>query len=256
MNKVRIGRLSRSRGCLNELNPKNGGKRTSFAERRIDKPMPLVFHRPSMRTLTLFVLALSPLLGCAELRAGEGPLRRQMEATGPFDKGAHEFQNVAGAFFFFDTTQNNRPAVDYAVDSARIGWMTYSPSGPGLLRGNFELLGEVFAGGIFDGPGDVLAGLSLLFRYNFVQPNAFIVPYVQCGGGGVYTNISEQESNGLISLPVEFNLQATIGSRFMINSRWSILAECTYRHISNATIKLPNYGIDSLGGSLGFGFSF
>ncbi|MDQ2659694.1 MAG: acyloxyacyl hydrolase [Verrucomicrobiota bacterium] len=209
-----------------------------------------------MRLKSLIVLAVTTLLGCAGLRAGEGPLRRQMENGGPFDKGAHEFQNVAGAFFFFDTTQNNRPAVGYAVESARLGWMTYSPSGPGLLRGNFELLGEAFAGGIFDGPGDVLAGLSLLFRYNFVQPNALIVPYVQFGGGGVYTNISERESNGLISLPVEFNLQASIGSRFMISSRWSVVAECTYRHISNATIQSPNYGIDTLGGSLGFGVSF
>ena len=42
----------------------------------------------------------------------------------------------------------------------------------------------------------------------------------------------------------------------MVNSRWSILIEGTYRHISNATIKLPNYGIDAVGGSLGFGFLF
>ena len=196
------------------------------------------------------------LVGSASLRAGEGPLRRQMESDAAFEKGAHEFQELAGVFFFFDTTRNNRPAVDYAIDSVRLGWMTYSPCGPGLLRGNFELLGEVFAGGIFDGPGNVLAGGTFLFRYNFVQPRAAIVPYAQVGGGGVYTDISESESRGLVSAPVEFNLQATIGTRFMVNSRWSILAEGTYRHISNATLKLPNYGVDSIGGSLGLGFSF
>jgi len=60
----------------------------------------------------------------------------------------------------------------------------------------------------------------------------------------------------LISLPVEFNLQAGIGSRFMVNDRWSIVLEGVYRHISNAEINKPNFGIDSVGGNVGFGFSF
>jgi hypothetical protein len=34
------------------------------------------------------------------------------------------------------------------------------------------------------------------------------------------------------------------------------LLEAGYRHISNASIKLPNRGIDSVGGTLGFGFFF
>lgn len=209
-----------------------------------------------MQTRALAIFAAIFLLGTLSSRAG-GEMRSQiMSSDQAFEKGAHEFQDLAGAFFFFDTTTNTRPSVDYAINSARLGWMTYSPCGPGILRGNFELLGEVFAGGIFTGPGDVLAGATLLFRYNFVQPNAVVVPYLQFGGGGVYTNISERESQGLISLPVEFNLQATVGTRFMLNQRWSILAEGTYRHISNATIKLPNYGIDTVGGSVGLGFSF
>ncbi|MGI9088296.1 MAG: acyloxyacyl hydrolase [Chthoniobacterales bacterium] len=222
---------------------------------RIDKAPTVASHRRGVKIKAIAGCLAATLTTCAGLQAGEGPYRRQMD-TDPFAKGAHEFQDVAGAFFFFDTTQNNRPAVDYAVDSLRLGWMTYSPRGPGILRGNFELLGEVFAGGIFDGPGNFLGGLSLLFRYNFVQPDAVVVPYLQVGGGGVYTDISNSESRGLVSLPVEFNLQASIGTRFMLNSRWSIVAEGTYRHLSNATIKLPNYGIDTGGGSLGVGFSF
>ena len=54
-----------------------------------------------------------------------------------------------------------------------------------------------------------LAGARLIFRYNFVQPQARIIPYLQIGAGGVYTDIGEKESRGLISLPVEFNLQAS-----------------------------------------------
>jgi lipid A 3-O-deacylase len=182
--------------------------------------------------------------------------RAPTPAANRFAFGAKEVENMMGAFFFFDTTQNQRPSIDFALDSLRLGIMLNDPWAIGPLSGNFEVLGEVFAGGIFTGPGDVLAGATLVFRYNFVQPQARLVPYMQIGAGGVYTNIPEDESRGLISLPVEFNLQAGVGTRFLVNDHWSINVEGVYRHISNAEIKKPNYGIDAVGGNLGFGFSF
>ncbi len=42
----------------------------------------------------------------------------------------------------------------------------------------------------------------------------------------------------------------------MLNDRWSLVLEAGYRHISTAEIKKPNYGIDSIGGNVGFGFFF
>ena len=182
------------------------------------------------------------------------PTRQLPEAN--FAAGAKEFQSVLGYFAFFDTTQNNRPSIDYSLATLRLGIMLNDPWSLGLFSGNFELLGEIFAGPVVEGPGDVLAGASLVFRYNFVQPQAKIIPYAQIVGGGVYTDIPENESRGLISLPVEFNLQAALGSRFMLNDHWSLVVEAAYRHISNAEIKKPNYGIDSVGGNVGFGFSF
>jgi len=83
-----------------------------------------------------------------------------------------------------------------------------------------------------------------------------VIPYMQIGAGGVYTDISERDSQGLISEPVEFNLQGTGGLRFMLNRRASLLVEADYRHVSNAQIKLPNRGIDSVGGAIGFGLNF
>ncbi|MEO5718608.1 MAG: acyloxyacyl hydrolase [Chthoniobacterales bacterium] len=189
---------------------------------------------------------------------GEEPVPTTMlqETESNFSRGAKEFQNVTGAYFYFTTTQNQRPSVDFALNSTRLGIMLNDPWQMGPLSGNFEVMGEVFGGGIFEGPGDVLAGATLIFRYNFVQPRARIVPYLQIGAGGVYTNIGEQESRGLISLPVEFNLQGIGGTRLMLNDRWSLVIEGAYRHISNAEIKKPNYGIDSIGGNVGFGFFF
>jgi opacity protein-like surface antigen len=184
------------------------------------------------------------------------PTTIRQEAESNFSRGTKEFQNVAGAYFFFDTTQNNRPAIDFAVDSLRLGIMLNDPWQAGLFSGNFELLGEIYGAGIFNGPGNVMAGATLVMRYNFVQPRARLVPYLQIGAGGVYTDIGEEESRGLISLPVEFNLQGVLGTRLMLNERWSLVIEGGYRHISNAEIKKPNFGIDSGGGNVGFGFFF
>jgi opacity protein-like surface antigen len=196
----------------------------------------------------------SVTVACAEAEQPIPTMAREEQDN--FSRGTKEFQNVTGAFFFFDTTQNNRPSIDFALDSLRLGVMLNDPWHLGPLSGNFELLGEVFSGPVIEGPGNVLAGATLVFRYNFVQPRARLLPYLQIGAGGVYTDIGEQESRGLISLPVEFNLQGIGGARLMLNDRWSLVIEGGYRHISNAEIKKPNFGIDSIGGNLGFGFFF
>lgn len=72
------------------------------------------------------------------------PTTMTREAESNFSRGAKEFQNVSGAFlFFFDTTQNKRPA----IDSLCLGIMLNDPWRVGPLSGNFELLGEVLAEG-------------------------------------------------------------------------------------------------------------
>ena len=224
----------------------------------VDNIEPVEFHRAQMKVL-FSICALSLCVLSAAWGEAPEPMQPTVASTSPdfaFAKGAKEFQDVTGVFSFFDRGGNNRPSVDYAVNSLRLGYMLSNPHGSNFLAGNFELLGEVFAGGIYNGPGNVLAGSTLIFRYNFIQPRARIIPYLEIGAGGVYTDISESESRGLISLPVEFNLQGNGGLRYMLNDRWSLVFEAAYRHVSNATIKLPNYGLDNIGGNVGLGFSF
>ena len=202
-------------------------------------------------------IACSCLLALAS--AAGGDLRAvQQPAPVPdqFSRGSREFEDLVGAFFLFDRGGNQRATIDYLINSARYGAMLYSPKGPGIFRGNVQALGEFFAGGIFNGPGTAVVGVTGFLRYNFVQPGARIVPYFQGGGGVVYTDITAEESDNAISLPVEFNLQATAGIRFIVNAHWSVLTEMGYRHISNASIKSPNYGVDQLGGNVGVAFSF
>lgn len=184
------------------------------------------------------------------------PALDRQDSSEAFAKGAKEFENVAGVFYFFDRGDNDGPSVDLAVESLRLGVMLSNPHGSGFFAGNYEFLGEVFGGPIFQGIGNVTSGATLFIRYNFIQPRARVIPYMQIGAGGIYTDISERDSHGLVSLPVEFNLQGTGGLRFVLDRHWSILVEAGDRHISDASIKLPNRGVDTVGGDLGVGFSF
>ena len=132
---------------------------------------------------------------------------------------------MMGAFFFFDTTQNQRPSIDFALDSLRLGIMLNNPWNLGPLSGNFEALGEVFVGGVFTGPGQRSGGSHTGFPLQFHPATgaSCSVPS-KLAAGGVYTDIPEDESQGLISLPVEFNLQAGVGTRYLVNDRWSVNA--------------------------------
>ncbi len=209
---------------------------------------------------SLLAAALAFLLPLGSSVAGTetspAPTRFRDASADPFAKGSLSIENVTGLYYFFDRGDNGGATLDFAVNSLRLGVMLSDPHGSGFFAGNSEFLAEVFGGGIFQGAGKVLAGGTLIIRYNFFRPGARVIPYFQIGGGGVYTDISREGSKGLVSLPVEFNLQGGGGLRFVINRNWSLLLEGGYRHISNASIKLPNGGVDNFGGDLGFAFSF
>jgi hypothetical protein len=51
-------------------------------------------------------------------------------------------------------------------------------------------------------------------------------------------------------------LQGTGGFRFFVRHQCALSLEAGYRHISNASIKLPNRGVDSVGGALGLSIFF
>jgi lipid A 3-O-deacylase len=220
----------------------------------------LTMPAPSLLSRSMkFPLFLVLVLACAlppSIKAQEA-VESRLALHDRFAHGSWEFENMVGSYYLFDRTGNLRPSVDYVVDSARFGVMLYNPTGPSLLRGNFEFLGEVFGGAIFHGPGNVLAGASIFLRYNFIQPGARLVPYYQMGGGGVYTDITHGAPSGnAIGADFEFNLQSILGVRYLINSKWSINLEGSYRHISNAGLADPNYGIDQVGGAIGVGYRF
>ena len=174
----------------------------------------------------------------------------------PFEKGRFELQSGLGAFWSFSPDGSERDTINYMLSTYRLGVMLNDPSGDGWYRGNFEFMLEGFYGSVFQGPGDSLAGGSLILRYNFVQPESHWFPYFQIGAGGLWNDIYEDRNQILIGKEWEFLLQASLGLRYQITPKWGIAIEGGWRHISNAETDDRNRGLDSLGGLVGLVYTF
>ena len=115
---------------------------------------------------------------------------------------------------------------------------------------------ELTAAPIIYGFGNIVVGPTILLRYNFVQPDWRMVPYLQVGGGFVYNDAYRDHSQRALGEAGEFYLQGTGGLHFLLSSCCSLDIEGGYLHISNAGINERNAGINALGGSLGITYFF
>ncbi len=175
-------------------------------------------------------------------------------ASSPFDQGRLELQSATGAYLSIG--HSREPSLNYTTSAYRLGIMVNTPSGDGWLRGNWEPMIQLMYGSVFNGPGNYLGGAAVILRYNFVQPESKWVPYVQIGAGAIYNDIYKDRAQRLIGQQWEFDLEATIGVRYLVNSRWSANLEGGYRHNSNANNSDRNVGLNSLGVSVGLGYHF
>lgn len=209
-----------------------------------------------------FLLIGSALLLCGISHLSAGEPDPKVELNTPvadlptFRHGGHEVELNAGAMFSFVKHSTSHPELDYAIEDLRFGWMFDDVYGSNFLRGNDELIIEGFAGQVFKGPGKALGGGDLLLRHNFVQDGWKLVPFVQLGGGALDNDIYHQQAQSLVGEGFEFMLTAGAGVRYMITPHWALSLEGDYRHISNADLARRNFGLNSLGGTLGLNYFF
>lgn len=205
--------------------------------------------KPTIHSLivTAVALATAPL----SFAGHEIDSKDRVVVFNPFEKGNHEIQLGIGGYASFLNDGNRRPELNTVDATARLGWMLNTPTGGSIFRGNVEFLVEASAGGVVTGPGDFIADLALLLRYNFVQPDAKFVPYFQIGAGFAYCNAYTDHSQGLIGEAFEFNLQSAIGARYLFSDRCAAFIEGGWRHVSNAGIASRNLGLNSFGGLVG-----
>jgi len=179
----------------------------------------------------------------------------------PFEKRRWEF-NAQGGIRDSPVVcrmMEGRPRLTYGEFGINIGRMLTSPSAPwgqAGLRGNVELLGNAFGAYSFDGPEGFLGGVRVLLRYNFVQPRAQLVPFLQGGVGILGTNIYRDRSQRIIGSGFEFCESVGIGTRWFFTPRCAAILTIEFEHISNAGITRRNWGINSLGGTAGMAWFF
>ena len=180
------------------------------------------------------------------------------ETDPAFARGAFDLQVASGVLFSVQTPSLRRPNIDFDLGAVRFGYMLDGPNGRGFLRGNDEFMVEAAGGSIFHGPGSGLGGISLIYRRNFLIPavQPYVVPYLEIGGGGIYTDVYHSPEQHVLGAPFEFDLQSSLGLRFRLTRKWSLDAEANFRHLSNADLANRNYGVNNLGVLVGVSRSF
>ena len=221
-----------------------------------------------MKTITqTAVLAIICLIPLALLADNSAPTFRVTSAptdTSPaasaeaaYTEDRISLQLVSGALFSHIGVGPDTPTFNYAQTNLRLGWMLNTPNPEGgFFAGNWEALIELSGSAIFDGPGDIIIGPTALIRYNFVQPNWKVVPYVQGGVGIVYTDAYEDKTQDAIGQAIEFTPQVSVGLRVLVAEDWSVDLEGMFHHISNAGMAERNDGTNALGGLIGATYRF
>lgn len=166
-------------------------------------------------------------------------------------------QVLQGALFSDSGIGPSIPDINYLQSNVRLGWMLNSAAyDESPLDGNVEVLLETSFSKVVGDLGDLMFGPTALIRYNFVQPDWFVVPYIQGGAGIVYTDIYEHPDQRAVGQAVEFTPTAGAGAHFIIDKNWMVDLEFRFQHVSNAGMGDRNLGINAIGGFLGFTYFF
>jgi len=170
---------------------------------------------------------------------------------------------MAGAMFSPCGLGPTAPVYNYEQNNIRLGWMLDSPNSWGPcadldspLRGNFEAIFETTGSYVWHSFGTYMVGITGLVRYNFVQPNWIVVPYVQGGAGIIYTNARNWSNQEAIGGNWEFTPQFSGGLKFLITDNFTFNIEGAFQHISNACTSARNEGVNAYGAFAGFTYYF
>jgi hypothetical protein len=125
----------------------------------------------------------------------------------------------------------------------RYGWVITAPRGPGFLRGRFEYAVDAVPLLLVFRPVNTVYGAAINpvgLIWNFDRPGR-IVPYVELGGGDLFT--SSQVPPG--TSRINFMTHGALGLRFLTEkAAWD--ADLRFVHTSNSGISAVNPGINTL----------
>lgn len=133
----------------------------------------------------------------------------------------------------------------------RASILPFSPHGPSLLRGSFEIGVEPLYQKYTDPQNAFWAGLVAVLRYHFLSFGR-LVPYVEGGAGAGGTDLKVVEIDSSFS----FLLWAGVGASVFITDAMAVYAGYRYEHNSNGNIDRPNRGWESHVGLVGVSYYF
>ncbi|HET7441834.1 MAG TPA: acyloxyacyl hydrolase [Terriglobales bacterium] len=168
-------------------------------------------------------------------------------AQGSPQAGGHEFQMWVGGGPSVAGGTSNTSVFNAGL---RYGWVLTEPHGPGFLKGSFEYAVDGIPVFLIFQPANTAYGVGvnpLGLKWNFV-PRAGFIPYVELGGGTLFT--THDVPTGTSS--VNFTSGAALGTHVEFTEiNWNI--EVRYMHISNAGLASRNPGINTIQVRLGLG---
>lgn len=154
-----------------------------------------------------------------------------------------------------DYTKNKIP-YRLATQILAARYQLTEPAGPFFLRGSLEISGNFIYSAIIEGPEPFFVGLAVGLRYNFVQPESRIVPYLEFRGGPGYTDARARGKEYAQQEDFTFTYMMGAGLRYDLSQRVSISAGMADQHISNFYVTRPNYGFDAIGIHLGLNIRY
>ena len=166
--------------------------------------------------------------------------------------------------FVFDWLQGEnwaRVPLDYTLVPLTLSlrWHLDDIGGPSFLRGNTDV---TFSGNytvIPQGPESYYLSFMTGARYNFVQPNWRIAPYIEGRVGAGFTD-AKGPQGVLYAQGEDFTFTFSMGGglRYNIDPRYSVSAGLTYMHISNLYLSTEayNWGINVFGPTVGINVAF
>jgi hypothetical protein len=152
---------------------------------------------------------------------------------------------------------NNTNDYIYLPQLITVGWQLDEIGNDGWNRGNTEFLFSGMFGPTIQGPNPWFAGGLFGPRYNFIQPDWPVVPYLESRVGFMFTHATgAPDSQGQ-----DFCFSFTIGAgvRIPVMEQLSVNLGVMYQHISNGGLSEPetqNVGLDSIGPTLSVSWAF
>ena len=132
----------------------------------------------------------------------------------------------------------------------RYGLILTAPHGPGFLRGRLEYAVDAVPVFLVVQKTNTAYGVGVNpFAFKWaLDTHGSVVPYLELGGGTLFTNTKVPEGTSHIN----FTTSAALGLHFL-RSKHNLSTEVRFMHISNAGLATPNPGINTIQFRLGFG---